>query len=165
MSELLKKIAGLKATSKRVREQVQEYGIEAAEELMANPAATLALIRLVDAVGAGGNRKSLLVWLEENLPLSRKEAKAGTKDFFTINGKNYVFGLKGKEGERAFNVQAMRDVQWYEAARETVPEDYDVEKAIAAILKRAEKVQEDGKVKVLHPEKLEALKALVPLAA
>ena len=147
------KIANIAKSSKTLREQVQTVGIEIAKFMVerGNDASPVNLTRLVDAVSASANRKPLLVWIESFLPVTRKEAKEGVQDTFTVNGKKYVFGMKK---ERTYNIAAMEQVMWWEAARDPAdqPITLDVHKAILAILKKAENANE-----IVHGEALETL--------
>jgi hypothetical protein len=155
------KINDIAKSSADLRVAVQSIGLEIGAAMLekGNDANPIYLTKLMAALGSSTNRKSLRVWLETFLPVTMKEAKEGTKDTFTVDRKVYVFGMKKV---RSYRLEDMAEVNWWEATKDTTdqPITLDVDKAILAILKKAENANS-----VVHGEKLEALKALVEHAA
>lgn len=102
--------------------------------------------RLLMAVGNGSRRDALVRHIETHTPARLRVTKSQSiKDFVSINGKKYVFGIDKGWKVSDFDTDAMREVNkdtgkftfpWQDAIKENTPTPLDALKAIKSTVNR-----------------------------
>lgn len=136
---LLTKIKAVGKTIAKVREHVQDYGLDACRHAVQHGDTSL-LTALVGQM-EGMNRTSFLTWLMIHFPMSEVEAKQG----YVFNGKTKRIGLAKDWKTADWNFQAASEMNWWQAKPETEAQPFDVAKAIASLFARIENAHEKGK--------------------
>lgn len=115
--------------------------------------------QLVSALSASMRKEALFVWFNDFGMVKRTK-----ENTFEYNGKKKLL-LDGEEIS-AIDVLPFADEQpFYDYTKEIKPASvYDVQKAVASILKRASKFNKEGK-QVEHAELLAKLSEILPVEA
>ena len=144
LKDLTKRINSIKTRSKTLRNDIQSAGIDCVSVLFEDErnGDTVFITKLANSMGKGANCSSFVRWIEAFTPAFKKPAKDGTKDTFTIDGSEYVFGLeKGwKDLDKSEVLAQLGTMQWYDMPKPVSEEaPFDVLKAIEGIIKKADK--------------------------
>lgn len=139
MSNFNTKIASILRSGKAVRSNVQEAGIMAAEHLYdcGDPAYFIKLARAVAEVyGKGKKFKSFILWVTTFSGYNKTVAKEGTKDTFTMDGKQFIF-TKSKDFE-GVQLDGFKHKQWdsMEPEGQTEKKEVSFKEALERLVKK-----------------------------
>ena len=149
-----KQIKSIKTRSTNIRNDIQLV-VSNASEIASQDGNAYLLTRLLSAVGTGSRRDALVRHIETHTPCrSRVTKSASVVDFFTVNGKKYVFSVEKGWKASDFDLKAMREVNkdtgtftfpWFNAIREPNIKPNDMLKKVQNAIKSYFNDMENGK--------------------
>jgi len=126
------KIKSIKTRGKNLDKDIHETGV-AIMRHAAKHHDYSAANRLVDAMPKSGRTKAFIKWFSDHTP-------------YNWNEKEKTFKLpKNKDKRRQFMIDEAEKVPFWEYTVEKEPGEVDVDKMLAALFKRVEKAENDGR--------------------
>ena len=171
IQSVIKAIKSIQTRSKNLVRAIQLTAADASE-VTSKDGNPYLFTRLLMAVGSGSRRDALVRHIETHTPARLRATKSTViKDFVSINGKRYVFGIDKGWKVSDFDTKAMREVSkdtgkftfpWQDAVKENTPQPLDSLKKIEQSIKGYFKALEDGKPVVQGQEnRLMAIEKLI----
>ena len=126
------KIKSIKTRGKSLDKDIHETGVAIMQHALQHHDYSAAN-RLVDAMPKSGRTKAFIKWFSDHTP-------------YNWNEKEKVFTLpKNKDKRRAFLIDEANAVPFWEYTVEKEPGEIDVDKMLAALFKRVEKAENEGR--------------------
>ena len=127
-----KKIKSIKTRGKNIDKDIHETGVAIMRHAMAHGDYTRAN-RLVDVLPKSGRTKAFIKWFSDHTP-------------YKWNEQEKTFKLpKNKDNRRVFLIDEAEKVPFWEYTVEKEPGEIDVDKMLAALFKRVEKAEGEGR--------------------
>jgi hypothetical protein len=126
------KIKSIKTRGKNIDKDIHETGVAIMRHAMAHGDYSAAN-RLVDAMPKSGRTKAFIKWFSDHTP-------------YNWNEQEKTFKLpKNKDNRRVFLIDEAEKVPFWEYTVEKEPGEIDVDKMLAALFKRVEKAEGEGR--------------------